>query len=71
MWQEFQQTPGWLLLKEMHLQKQASVPDITGCDTEKAFIYQQTKLKGQAELFNKPEELIENIVRGMNRPQNP
>jgi hypothetical protein len=51
----------------MFLKEQIRVPDITDCDAEKAFIYQQTKLKGKAEFFNKPQELIEHINRGMNR----
>lgn len=67
VWQEFQETPGWQLLKQMFLQEQSKITDITDCDSEKAFIYQQTKLKGKAEFFNKPQELIGHITRGMNR----
>lgn len=67
LWQEFQDQPGWLLLKQMYLKELSTVPDITDCDTEKAFIFKQAKLKGKAEFFNKPQELIGHITRGMTR----
>jgi hypothetical protein len=51
----------------MFLKEQASIPEIKDCDSEKAFIYQQTKFKGKAEFFNKPQELIRLITVGMNR----
>jgi len=67
IWKDLQDSPGWLVLKQMFLKEQASIPEIKDCDSEKAFIYQQTKFKGKAEFFNKPQELIRLITVGMNR----
>ena len=64
---EYSQHPALSLLKEMLLDKQTKLPDITNCDSKEAFLYKSIYQKAQADLLLTFDNLAENIERGLKR----
>lgn len=66
LWQQLKENEGWQVLREMLLEDMVALPEITGLDSEKAYISKSIKISAKAGFMQWPDDIMTGLKRSKN-----